>query len=257
MILALEGRRGGSLRWYTRYTGGISASGAYFIHFGINTKGLINVYAYDIARLPEWQQQIWMGYNLSPDGGVSDELLSSQMAAKPADTMAPEDYLERALDLLNSVFAARWGQPLLRPHADTKDIIRRTNRFRSTDLPPLLALAKDIARLTVDSIDVAPLNRIVPLEKGEKRGSLKSLERVLATLIPADDARKMVGPLVGIYSLRLGDAHLAASELDEDFALAHVDRNVIPLEQGLQLLNSTLHTLTAMSNIIERGLPTR
>ena len=257
VITALEGRRGGSLKWYTRHTGGIAASEADFIHFGINTNGLINVYAYDLSRLPEWQQQIWMGYNLSPDGGVSDELLSSQMAAKPANTLAPESFLERALDLLNSVFSTKWGQPLLRPHADTKDIIRRTNRFRSTDLPSLLALAKDIARLTADSIDVAPLHHIVPLEKGEKRGSLKSLERVLSTLIPADDARKLVAPLVGIYNLRLGDAHLAASELDEDFELAQVDRNAIPLEQGLQLLTSTLDTLTAITNVIERGPPVR
>jgi hypothetical protein len=257
VILALEGRRGGSLSWYTRHTGGIAASEGDSVHFGINAKGLINVYAYDVARLPEWQQQIWMGYNLSPDGGVSDELLSAQMAAKPADTLAPEGYLELALDRLSSVFAARWGQPLLRLHEDTKDIIRRTNRFRSTDLPSLLALAKDIARLTADSINVAPLHRIAPLEKGEKRGSLKSLERVLATLIPADDARKMVGPLVGIYNLRIGDAHLTASELDEDFELAHVDRNATPLEQGLQLLISTLNALTAMSNIIERGPGTK
>lgn len=192
---------------------------------------------------------------MSPDGGVSAELLSSQMAAKPADTLAPEAFLERALDRLNATFAARWGLPLLRPHDDTKDIVRRTNRFRSTDLPSLLSLAKDIARLSADSIDVAPLHRIVPLEKGEKRGSLKSLERVLATLLPADDARKIVGPLVGIYNLRLGDAHLAAGELDEDFELAQVDRTAIPLQQGLQILLSTLNTLTTIANVIERPPP--
>ncbi|MBI1202164.1 MAG: hypothetical protein GC182_06595 [Rhodopseudomonas sp.] len=252
VIPALESRRGGLLEWYTRYTGGISASGADRVHFGINAKGLINTFASDVARLPEWQQRIWMGYNVSPDGGVSEELLSAQMAAEPARSLAPEDFLERALDNLNDVFTKRWGAQLLRPHKDTVDIIRRTNRFRSTDLPSLLALAKDVARLTADSIDVDPLHKIVPLEKGEKRGSLKSLEKVLATLIPAAEARTIIGPLVGIYNLRVGDAHLAPKEIEKEFALAHVDRTALPVEQGLQLLVSTIDTLVRMAAVIER-----
>jgi len=32
----------------------------------------------DIAYLPEWQQRIWSAFNVSPEGGVSDELLASQ-----------------------------------------------------------------------------------------------------------------------------------------------------------------------------------
>jgi hypothetical protein len=193
-----------------------------------------------------------MGYNVSPDGGVSAELLSAQMAAKPAETLAPEDYLESALARLDDVFVKRWGARLLRPHQDIKDIIRRPHRFRSTDLPSLLALAKDVTRLTADSIDVDPLHKIVPLKKGEKRGSLKSLEKVLAMLIPATEARTIIGPLVGIYNLRLGDAHLAPNEIEEEFALARVDRTALPVEQGLQLLVSTINTLVHMAAIIER-----
>jgi hypothetical protein len=253
VIPALESRRGGSLKWYTRYTGGIAASGADLVHFGINAKGLINAFAPDVACLPEWQQRIWMGYNVSPDGGVSEELLSAQMAAKPAKTLAPEAHLATALDDLNDVFARRWSAQLLRPHQDTRDIIRRTHRFRSTDLPSLLALAKDIARLTADSIDVDPLHKIVPLEKGEKRGSLKSLEKVLATLIPADEAREVMGPLVGIYNLRLGDAHLAPKEIEEEFALARVDRTALPVQQGLQLLISTMNSLVRIIGIIRQA----
>ena len=31
----------------------------YKVHFGVNRVGLITVYAYDIARLPVWQQRTW------------------------------------------------------------------------------------------------------------------------------------------------------------------------------------------------------
>jgi hypothetical protein len=108
VIGALETRRGGSLRWHTRDTGTVAASYGHGVHFGINAKGLINVYAYDVARLPVWQQRIWMGFNLSPDGKVSSELLSAQMKSTPARTLAPEAFLERALERLNEVFRERW-----------------------------------------------------------------------------------------------------------------------------------------------------
>jgi hypothetical protein len=54
VIPALANRRGGSLRWYTRDTGGVSCVPGSEVHFGINLVGLVNVYAKDIAYQPEW-----------------------------------------------------------------------------------------------------------------------------------------------------------------------------------------------------------
>jgi hypothetical protein len=97
VICALAHRRGGSLGWYTRDTGGVECSPGYSVHFGINRLGLVNVYAKDIALLPDWQQRIWAGYNVPPDGKVSEELLASQMRVEPANTQAPERFLGRVL----------------------------------------------------------------------------------------------------------------------------------------------------------------
>jgi len=71
----------------------VGCSPDYTVHFGINSLGLLNVYAKDIGLLPEWQQRIWAGYNVGPDGKVSKELLASQIDAEPADTQAPEAFL--------------------------------------------------------------------------------------------------------------------------------------------------------------------
>jgi hypothetical protein len=109
VVIALAHRRGGSLSWYTRDTGSVGCSPDYNVHFGINRLGLVNVYAKDIGLLPDWQQKIWAGYNVSPEGKVSEELLASQMRAEPADTQAPEAFLADGLKLLN-VYAsnAKW-----------------------------------------------------------------------------------------------------------------------------------------------------
>ena len=66
--------RGSALSWYSSQTGSVSLNSDWELHFGINRLGLINVFAKDIVELPRWQQEIWKGYNVTPDGGVSEEL---------------------------------------------------------------------------------------------------------------------------------------------------------------------------------------
>ena len=88
VIMALAHRRGGSLAWYTGDTGAVSCSPD-CSNFGINRLSLVNVYAKDVVLLPEWQQRIWAGHNVGPEGGVSEELLASQVRAEPARTQAP------------------------------------------------------------------------------------------------------------------------------------------------------------------------
>lgn len=147
----LAQRRGGHLSWYTQDTGNLRASPDYDIHFGVNKIGLINVYAYDIAKLPEWQQRIWAGYNVTPNGGVSDELLSSQMKADPAHTTAPEDVFPKVLHNLDVLFKARTSNPLF--HGDEpslNEVYSSIHRFRAAADGGLYALAKDLIRLVAD-----------------------------------------------------------------------------------------------------------
>jgi hypothetical protein len=250
VIPALAGRRGFELEWYTRETGGLRSPGGYNPHFGINDRDLITVYAYDIARLPEWQQRIWNGFNVAPDGGVSTELLEAQVKVEPANTAAPEQVLGPALEAVDEEFRRRWGRGIFREHKDTPEILSPTHRLRATGRAELLALAKDLARLTADSIDVDPLHAIVPLAKVEKRGSLKSLERVLATVIAPEDARRLMSPLFGVYDLRHGDAHMPSSDIDQAFRLVGVDQSLSSIRQGEHLIGSIVHTLFRIAEVI-------
>jgi hypothetical protein len=109
-----------------------------------------------------------------------------------------------------------------------------------------------MARLTADSIDVGPLQARAPLAKGEtKRSSLKSLERALTTLVSPDEARRLTGPLVGIYELRLADAHLPSTDIGNSYALAGIDPAASTLRQGMQMMDRAARTLEEMSSPIE------
>lgn len=251
VVMALAHRRGGALRWYTRDTGGIRGSPGYEVHFGVNKLGLVNVYAKDIALLPEWQQRLWAGFNLSPEGGVSEELLASQVEAAPADTQAPEEYLRRGMELLNTLSSEKFGFRILPEHEQYETLVARTHRFRSLDLVGLCSLAKDVARLTADRLDVAALQTLVRPPKGTKWGSLKTLENVVALKVGPEAAHKLLGPLFGAYELRHADAHLPASDLEASFKLAGVDRELPCVHQGLLLLSACVSSLYGIAEALQ------
>ena len=77
IVTDLLDHRGFALKWYTAETGAICSTSGYATHFGINSADLLTVYAYDIARLPAWEQHIWAAHNVAPDGKVSGELVGA------------------------------------------------------------------------------------------------------------------------------------------------------------------------------------
>lgn len=178
VIMALSHRRGGKLSFYTQQTGSVSCSYGHKVHFGVNDLGLVNVYAKDIGLLPDWQQQIWAGNNISPEGGVSSELLASQVRANPANTQPPEAFLAKGIEVVNQLAIQNLSIELFREHEAIPDLLKRTHRFRAIDEAGLYALAKDLARLIADSLDAEAMQSIVPPPKKTKWGSLKSLENL-------------------------------------------------------------------------------
>jgi hypothetical protein len=250
VVMTLAHRRGGHLAWYTGETGSVACSPDHGVHFGVNALGLINVYAKDIALLPEWQQRIWAGHNIGPDGGVSTELIASQAKAKPADTQAPEPFLASGLKAVNDLTSAMLGFNIIRSYDQTQDILERTHRFRSIDGAGLFALAKDVARLTADSIDAARIHQHLSLSKKDRPGSLKSLERLIATKVGDDEARLIMGPLVGAYEMRHGDAHLPSSEIEETLKLVRVNPESPFVIQGRQLLQCCVDSIWGLVQIL-------
>lgn len=243
--------RGSSLIWYTKDTGKISCSPAWGIHFGVNDLGLITVYAKDIGKLPLWQQQIWSAYNIAPDGGISKELHASQVRAEPSPTHAPEAFLEQVLNEINAAAKSHLNVPFFRGHQSVKEIINSIHRFRAVDQKGLFSLAKDIARIIADDIDTESLQKIAVPPKGTKWGSIKTVEKLLTLKIPTENARKITSPLVGVYELRHGDAHLPSSEIDNAFKLINIDTSLPTVIQGYQMLYECVNNLHIILSIIE------
>lgn len=242
-LLAL---RVGRLQWYTQHTGGLDGEAGHSpIHFGVNDTGLINVYARDVARLSEWHRRIWAGRNLYPNGGLCAELRMAHVEGRAADTTAPETRIAQLLSSVDSAASEHWGFPIFRSHALEGDLLNSLHRFRGVDRSTLLDLAKDVARLTADRIDSQALKHFAPVTPAlPGTGSLKCLERALALQEGAARARQLMGPLFGLYELRLGAAHLPGSEIQAAFGLVGIDPRT-------PIYTQTLHLLTTLAQCLE------
>ncbi len=238
IVNELLGLRGFSLEWYTAETGSIKSTSGYSVHFGINSADLITVYAYDIARLPSWEQYLWAAHNVVPEGKVSSELLDSQVKSQPASTLAAEELLFEVMRLLENGFKQDFNISLFSHELSREEFFKKISRFDSKDQASLLRLAKEIVRVFSDRLNVKELRNLSTHSDKDKLGSNKLLQDVLSQKVGDDTARKVFGPIIGTYDMRVGDAHPTSSKIEEALKLAGIDDDISFLRQGQQLISN-------------------
>lgn len=238
VIGGLIRHRGFSLKWYTSETGAIVSTSGYSTHFGINDSDLITVYAYDIARLPAWEQHVWSAHNVVPEGKVSRELLASQVEVQPASTHAAEEKLFGVMRMLEVGFQQEFGIALFNHDIEDHILMQQISRFASTDQASLLRLAKEIVRVFSDRLNVRDLRKISDRTDKDKLGSNKLLQDVLSQKVGLEKAQEVFRPIVGAYDMRVGDAHPTSSKIGEALELAGIDQNMSYLRQGEQLIHN-------------------
>lgn len=231
-------RRGFSLEWYTAETAGIRSTSGYATHFGLNSADLVTVYAYDIARLSAWEQQVWAAHNVAPEGKVSSELLDAQVKTAPAETHAVEELLFISMRMLEQAFRRDYEIEIFTRDVDPSVAMQQVSRFTSTDQASLLRLAKELVRVFTDRLNVKQLRALAVHPDKDRLGSNKLLQDVLAQKVGVDQARSTLGPIVGAYDLRVGDAHPTSGAIGDALKLAGIDGGRSFLRQGQQLIHN-------------------
>jgi hypothetical protein len=112
------------------------------------------------------------------------------------------------------------------------------SRFTSKDQASLLRLAKELVRVFSDRLDVRELQKLSTHPNKVKLGSNKLLEDILAKKVGAEKARKVFGPIVGAYDMRVGDAHPTSSKIGDAIKLAGIDEENSFLKQGEKLITN-------------------
>src|SRR5699024_5469345 len=112
------------------------------------------------------------------------------------------------------------------------------SRFASKDLKSLLRLAKELVRVFSDRLDVKELRKLSTHSDKKKLGSNKLLQDVLAQKVGPEKAHRIFGPIVGIYDMRVGDAHPTSSKIGDAIKLAEIDQSQSFLRQGEQMISN-------------------
>ncbi|MCF0217147.1 MAG: hypothetical protein HUK21_11835 [Fibrobacteraceae bacterium] len=250
---AILSKKDSKLEWYTLNTGCIGV-GTFTVDFGINDSGLLNVYAKDIAYLPEWLQKIWAGFNKTPLGGVSNELTMVQIYANLVHTQAPERILPIEYKRLNETFKNKYGVPLFNETLDVELLLERVNRFESSSQEGFFTLAKNLAKLVCDSVNWKPLQGLLPKKEKDWR-SMRTLQEFLVQKegLQESEARNLMAPFVGINDLRQTDAHIKGPDVDKAVELIKIDEKLIPLFKGTAMLCQFVNAIVGLNNVFKQN----
>lgn len=199
----------------------VSPSGA--IDVGINSKGLVNGYALDIARLREREQLHWASYSVNADGEVCREMFQTRMQNDPPSSPNVLEIIIAGRQAVSNAFQNEFGRVVFREREPSeREQMRLTVgpiALTGRDVPALAQILYDWA---IDTLDFDVLRDIlnendVAYDPAERQISL--LKRVLLLRVgDAVAAESHIAPLRLMTRLRVQAAHTTGNGVQEELA---------------------------------------
>jgi len=132
------------------------------VDVGVNSKGLVNAFAPDLAKLPSNEQSYWAAFSTIPDGEICSELYETRMNNNPPESYSNIDLIQQSIDQLNKAFSNVYGIPLHDGKQPNKKDIRRINIGPlGNEVEELTQLAQKLYEFVVEGIPIKPLREIV------------------------------------------------------------------------------------------------
>ncbi len=194
------------------------------IDVGINSQGLINAFAPDIADLPPSEQAYWASYSSLPSGEVCEEMFQTRMQQNPPHSPGVIDLMRNSCSRLNSVYEEKFSIDLF------KDMEPNRQELCKLSIGPILnqytevtELAKILYGWVIETMQITPLRNAINALGGTVDNKLRQIKLLETTLIAKgldkSEARSITAPLVGLNELRIGAAHIGSLELEPSFQL--------------------------------------
>ncbi len=194
------------------------------IDVGINSQGLVNAFAPDIAALSLAEQSYWASFSSLPSGEICEEMFQTRMQQNLPHSPGVVNLIRDARSQLNASFQHQVSADLFSDAEPSKQELRRLSVGPvSNQFTEVLELAKVLYGWVVETMQVDPLRDTLSTLGGavdKKLRQIKLLEKILmAKGLDELQARSMTAPLVGLNELRIGSAHIGNPELEPIFQL--------------------------------------
>lgn len=194
------------------------------IDVGINSQGLVNAFAPDIADLNPSEQAYWSSFSSIPSGDICEEMFQTRMQNNPPHSPGTTELIEEALFQLDTIFQKQFSVPLFNDiKPDQKNLNSLSIGVFSSQYNDVLELAKILYGWVIETMQIGSLrDALTALGKpiDNKLRQIKLLENILmAKGIDQAQARSITAPLVALNELRGGSAHIGNPDLENCFRL--------------------------------------
>jgi hypothetical protein len=194
------------------------------VDVGINSQGLVNAFAPDIAKLNASEQAYWASFSSLPSGEVCEELFQTRMQQNPPHSPGVIELIQEVRTLLEEVFKKRYGLDLYNLITPNKAEMSKLSVGPITNQSvEVFALARILYGWVVETMQIASLRSCLStfgVTADNKIRQIKLLENILiAKGLEEVQAHSITAPLVGLNELRISSAHLGIIELQSGLEL--------------------------------------
>lgn len=201
-----------SIGFHMRSWGGARPVGAaHSIDVGINSAGLVNAFAPDLAKQNISEQQYWASFACLPSGPVCEELFLTRMQQAPPKSPGSIDLINREIGRLNSAYQSRFGE-IVHHGALPDEKVRQQLSVGplEEDWAEVTELAKHLCSWVVEGLSISALRKAlaqIPFEVAWRQ--IKLTEVLMSQVLGCEQPEvvSVVAPLKDLNWLRVHDAH--------------------------------------------------
>ena len=197
------------------------------IDVGMNSKGLVNAFAPDIAQRNTAEQNYWSSYSSIPSGEICDELFQTRMQCNPPHSPGVIDLILEARNSLDIIFQEKLS---CKAYSEFNPEYLQKCKISvgpvSNDFTELFELTKILYKWLIESMKVESLRKVIEgkIDYSKEWKQIVLLEKILK-MNGADEslAKSLSDSLRGLNELRIADAHVSTDKLKIAFSLFRID----------------------------------
>ncbi|MEM6254850.1 MAG: hypothetical protein AAF821_18190 [Cyanobacteria bacterium P01_D01_bin.156] len=194
------------------------------VDVGINSHGLVNAFAPDIADLSITEQSYWASYSSLPNGEICDEMFQTRMQQKPPHSPGVIEVIQNARSQLSDTFKNQFSVDLFKDKEPPK------KEQYQLSVGPILGQMKEVTDFAktlyiwaIEPMEIDALRAALTSLGGtvdKKLRQIKLLEKILIQKgLNLQQARSITAALVGLNDLRIVSAHIGGPESKASFQL--------------------------------------
>jgi hypothetical protein len=197
------------------------------IDVGINSKGLVNAFAPDIAKRNTAEQAYWASYSSIPSGKVCEELFQTRMQCKPPHSPGAVDLILQVRSELDKVFQERFS---CRVYDDFNPEYLQKCKISvgpvTNDLTEVFELTKILYKWLIESMNIESLRKSLDckIDYDKEWKQIKLLEELLKINgVDGPVAKLLSDCLRGLNELKVADAHISTTKVKKAFSLLKIE----------------------------------